>query len=221
MNNKILILVEGITDLIFLRDYIVCNFAFNFKVSQQKDLDYIEFLLNDYVVIKIHNLGGKTKLNNSSIRNRIIADINKESYDNILFFYDADFQVNGEGYRFTENLIINQVNREFNFDYFIFPNNSDLEGTIENLLERIINDSHSGIFECWDSFEACVLNKSVNYSIPAKKSKIYLYLECLSPNTKNGKESIKDKGRDYANGFWNLNNDYLIPLKQFLDKYIV
>jgi hypothetical protein len=58
-------------------------------------------------------------------------------------------------------------------------------------------------------------------TIPAKKTKIYAYLEVLLGVTKKEKEKIKERERDYKNkGHWNLDSDFLIPLKEFLLKHI-
>ena len=218
--NKILILVEGITDLIFIKDFILYSYNFGFKEVTDKKFNFIELIVEDSFVIKIQNLGGKTKLSNIDFKKNIIAEINRGEYSGILIFYDADYIVNNEGIDFTKNLLNTQIGDSFDYDYFIFPNNSDSEGTIEYVLENIIKKDHIGIFECWDNFEKCVNSKSEDYNLPAKKSKIYVYLECLYPNTKQGKEFVKDKGRDYKNGYWDLENKYLNSLKEFLDKYI-
>ena len=47
--------------------------------------------------------------------------------------------------------------------------------------------------------------------------KIYGYLEALLGETKNQKELIKEANRNYENPqHWNLDADYLEPLREFL-----
>jgi hypothetical protein len=54
-------------------------------------------------------------------------------------------------------------------------------------------------------------------TIPAKKTKIYGYLETLLGTSKSEKEKIKEKERNYKEqSHWNLDSEYLDPLKEFL-----
>ncbi|MDR3341410.1 MAG: hypothetical protein LBT14_01245 [Treponema sp.] len=53
------------------------------------------------------------------------------------------------------------------------------------------------------------------------KTKIYAYLEVLLGETKKEKEKIKERERDYKNNeHWNLDSEFLVPLKNFLMKNI-
>ena len=54
---------------------------------------------------------------------------------------------------------------------------------------------------------------------PAKKTKIYGYLEALL--LKHEKEKIKDKKRDYKNPLlWDLDAEYLKRVKEFIGRNI-
>ena len=56
---------------------------------------------------------------------------------------------------------------------------------------------------------------------PAKKTKIYGYLEALLGESKSQKELIKEAKRNYEETLhWNLDADYLKPLKEFLEKHL-
>jgi hypothetical protein len=111
------------------------------------------------------------------------------------------------------------------FELFLFPNNQNA-GAFENLLEKIVIDNNQPIFDCWNGFENCLQDNASKIigkklTIPAKKTKIYAYLEVLLGETKKEKEMIKDPKRDYKNkDHWNLNSEFLILLKEFLLKYI-
>jgi len=78
------------------------------------------------------------------------------------------------------------------------------------------------IFDCWNEFEQCLqdcASKKIGkvLTIPAKKTKIYAYLEVLLGETKKEKEKIKERERDYTEEqHWNLDSGFLEPLKQFL-----
>jgi len=57
---------------------------------------------------------------------------------------------------------------------------------------------------------------------PAKKTKIYGYLEALLGESKNEKKKIKEKERDYENTLhWDLDAEYLERLKEFLTKSLI
>ena len=89
----------------------------------------------------------------------------------------------------------------------------------EDLLEKVINPKNSDIFECWNGLEKCFIDKEKNYIIPAKKSKIYVYLESL-----NQKSNCTDRKRNFQDeNLWdikNLENPYIKNLKDFFDKNI-
>ncbi len=62
---------------------------------------------------------------------------------------------------------------------------------------------------------------SVNLFL-SKKTKIYGYLEALLGETKSQKELIKEANRNYENPqHWNLDADFLEPLKGFIKKNII
>jgi hypothetical protein len=119
---------------------------------------------------------------------------------------------------------IDQVKAELNIDFnlFLFPNNKN-DGTLETMLESCINPEHAGIMECWESMEKCVNGKG-KYTIPADKSKIYVYLECLHGISNKEKEKIKDPNRDFTmTDKWRIDytdNPFLKELKIFLDVYL-
>jgi hypothetical protein len=54
---------------------------------------------------------------------------------------------------------------------------------------------------------------------PAKKTKIYGYLEALLGTSESDKKKIKEREREYHNALhWNLDAEYLSSLKEFLVK---
>lgn len=51
---------------------------------------------------------------------------------------------------------------------------------------------------------------------------MYAYLETLLDKSKTQKNLIKDANRNYENAqHWNLDAEYLEPLKEFMDKNII
>jgi len=196
------IFVEGDADVKFIKD-ITLHF-YDIKLT---DNDIIK--TDGWTTIKSKREKGE------NIRNKLIE--NSDGNNLIIFDADDDFAI-------RRNEIEQwKVEFELEFDLFLFPNNIN-NGELENLLETIIKIENKPIFDCWNSYETCLLSYSSirekPLTVPAKKSKIYTYIETLVGNSHSEKEKIKDKNRDFRNiEHWNLNSDTIIPLKDFLDKY--
>lgn len=101
---------------------------------------------------------------------------------------------------------------------FLFPNNLNI-GSLETLLSEIAVER--GIINCFEQYEHCIQG----YQAPVDKSKIFAYLDALLPkNAKNNnkKDVIKEENRNYLNeAHWNLNHEFLSPLKAFLLPHIL
>ncbi|HEY6143626.1 MAG TPA: DUF3226 domain-containing protein [Flavobacterium sp.] len=209
--DKVRIFCEGFSDQRFLRDFISLNYQIEITDKQLKDNTII------------HCLGGWTNLNN--VKTKITEDFSEYTS---LIFLDADDEETPEkaGIEQTRKYIDNLM-QSWNwkkYDKYIFPNNEDQKGEVEDFLENIINPKNSDIFDCWNLFENCLSTKDKRFNVPAKKSKIYLYHESLHGNSSAEKNKCKDSGRDFKNkNLWDLevdNNPYLKKLKNFLDQYL-
>jgi hypothetical protein len=117
--------------------------------------------------------------------------------------------------------------RTLNIDFhiFLFPSNQEgQDGTLETFLESCTNPQHQEILNCWRALENCV-EKHEKYTIPANKSKMYFYLECLCGETNAEKDKIKDPNRDFTQrDKWILDydkNNNVKNLKDFLDKLLL
>ena len=80
---------------------------------------------------------------------------------------------------------------------------------------------------CWQTYEGELAKVRIptktppTLTIPAKKTKIYAYLETLLGKTRSQKELIKDRNRNYENTqHWNLEAKYLEPLREYLMKQL-
>ena len=109
------------------------------------------------------------------------------------------------------------------FELFLLPNDKDA-GALEDLLENIINPNNQPVMECWQTYEEKLREVRIpsktppTLTIPAKKTKIYAYLETLLGKSRSQKKLIKDANRNYKNTqHWNLDAEYLEPLKEFLE----
>ena len=214
MANITQIFVEGDADAKFISDYIL-HIKPNMNAVKTPKKSEINIYNNEALIVAIHGLTGWTDIENMK---STITKYKNEN-DNVLVIFDADTNDNGGGFAkrkkqiYDYNLSIDGI--------FLFPNNQD-DGTLEDLLENIITQTNKPIFDCWDKFENCLqenASKKIGKELitPAKKSKIYVYLESLLGKTQEEKKKIKDPFRDYSIvEHWNLNAEYLEPLKKFL-----
>ena len=135
-----------------------------------------------------------------------------------LVIFDADEDIE------TRRAELLAIKDEFGveFELFLLPNDKDA-GTLEDLLENIINPNNQSVMDCWATYEGELEKVRIptktppTLTIPAKKTKIYAYLETLLGKSKNQKKLIKDANRNYENiQHWNLDTEYMEPLKEFL-----
>lgn len=116
---------------------------------------------------------------------------------------------------------------DLEFELFLLPNNNDASA-LEDMLENIINPNNRPIFDCWEGYEKELVKLDIPgrtpppLTTPAKKTKIYGYLEALLGPTKDEKELIKERNRKYDNAMhWNLDAKYLEGLKGFLEGHLL
>ena len=158
--------------------------------------------------------GGYKKLTNEVNIREMRINSDQGGVNLVIFDADQNLEVR------RRELLSYKEDYGLEFELFLFPNNQD-PGELEDLLESIINPNNHSIFECWEHYEQELVTLNIPgrtpppLTTPAKKTKIYGYLEALL--FKNQKEQIKEKKRDYENALhWNLDAEYLEPLKVFL-----
>jgi hypothetical protein len=139
-----------------------------------------------------------------------------------LVIFDADEDIE------TRRAELLSIKEEFGveFELFLLPNDKDA-GALEDLLENIINPDNQPAMYCWQTYEGELEKVRIptktppTLTIPAKKTKIYAYLETLLGKSRSQKKLIKDANRNYENTqHWNLDAEYLKPLKEFLENNI-
>lgn len=193
--KDLLIFVEGVADFKFIQDYI--RHLFDVKLGKNQIIE----------------IGGCNKelLGKSTLSFR---ENTGKGGTNLLIF-DADDN-------FEEKLNEIQTAREqlgLEFEIFLFPNH-ELAGDLEVLLYNIVSDRHRIVLECWEQYENCLEKQEYAYTLPARKTKIYAYLEALLGRSNSQKEKIKERNRNYRNAeHWNLETNYLTALKTFLKKH--
>ena len=210
MKKRFRIFVEGDADKKFLSDYY--HHLFQERVPQ--------YSINHTGDLKGDKTGGYKKLSDEiNIRE---MRINTDQGGVNLVIFDADKDI--EARRKELEAVKEQYHVEF--ELFLLPNNQDT-GELEDLLENIINPNNRPIMDCWEDYEKELVKLEIPgrtpppLTTPAKKTKIYGYLEALLGDSNTQKELIKEVNRNYGNTlYWNLDAEYLEPLKEFLEKNI-
>lgn len=203
MKKEFNIFVEGVADARFIKQYIGHLYGDVVDDERLVILKGWDNLKTEATAIRMHSMSANGGVN------LVIVDT------------DKDFQI-----RKDEIAKWQQANR-VQFELFLLPNNHDA-GTLEDLLENIINPNNRPIFDCWEHYEQELVQTDIPgrtpppLTTPAKKTKIYGYLEALLGETKSQKELIKEANRNYENPqHWNLDAEYLEPLKAFLVNNII
>lgn len=203
------IIVEGEADMKFFEDY------YHHIFGEKAPKDSITH------PGKEGDTGGYQKLRSEDAIGAMRQNTDLEGINLVIFDADEDIEA-----RRTELLTIK---KEFGveFELFLLPNNQDA-GALEDLLENIINPANQPVMDCWQTYEGELAEVRIptkippTLTIPAKKTKIYAYLETLLGTSKTQKKLIKDANRNYENTqHWNLDAEYLEPLKEFLLQKIV
>lgn len=202
--RKFLIIVEGEADKKFFKDYY--HHLFQQKAPEGSIIH----------PAKDGETGGYTKLKSEVAlgamhQNTDLGGIN-------LVIFDADDDVENR----RKELLAIQKEFCVEFELFLLPNNK-CTGELEDMLEQIINPNNQPVMDCWATYEEELKNVRIptktppTLTIPAKKTKIYAYLETLLGKSRSQKKLIKDPNRNYENRqHWNLDADFLKPLKEFL-----
>ena len=179
MTDKTLIVVEGKEDENFLKSYI-------------KHLGYSDENFTSRPIYGRDNLKG-------GIRIEIERALNRKA--KVLIIFDAD-----SDYESTKIDIMNKLEGLEGFNIFLFPDDSS-SGTVENLLEIIINPEHERISECFEEYKQCISKCMSEYELPSMKAKIYAYKQVLG--------ILEDP---FDPRYWDFENTALEPLKSFLQQ---
>lgn len=140
-----------------------------------------------------------------------------------LVVFDADDDIEAR----RQELLAIKEQFGVEFELFLLPNDKEA-GALEDMLENIINPNNKPIFECWEGYEKELVKLDIPgrtpppLTTPAKKTKIYGYLEAYHGETKREKELIKEANRNYTDPrLWNLDAEYLGALKGFLERNLM
>lgn len=200
--NKFQIIVEGAADKKFFEDYYRHLFHENAPEGSIT------------LPIRGDKTGGYQKLFSENGINTLKEGMDYGATNLVIFDADNDFDAR------RKDILNWKQEHDVEFELFLLPNNHDA-GTLEDLLENIINPNNRPIFDCWEHYEQELVQTDIPgrtpppLTTPAKKTKIYGYLEALLEREQ--KDLIKERNRNYENPqHWNLDAEYLEPLNRFL-----
>ena len=198
MKERFHIIVEGLVDLVFFEQY----YRHLFGKSAPNGF-----------VFKTDGKDNLPKFANQMRTMSANGGIN-------LVVFDADDDIEAR----RKELLAIKEQFGVEFELFLLPNDKEA-GALEDMLENIINPNNKPIFECWEGYEKELVKLDIPgrtpppLTTPAKKTKIYGYLEAYHGETRREKELIKEVNRNYADPkLWDLDAEYLGALKEFLEK---
>lgn len=200
MKELYTIYVEGVADVRFISQYI--HHLFDIIVPEER----------------IVKLDGWTNLKGTTWQQRMKAITDKDGTNIVILDADNDIEAR------RSDILSWKIENDLEFELFLLPNNKDA-GALEDMLENIINPNNRPILKCWENYEKELVKLDIPgrtpppLTTPAKKTKIYGYLEALLLDSKSQKELIKEVKRDYENTqHWDLDAEYLKGLKEFLER---
>lgn len=170
----------------------------------------------DFEVIGIN---GKDNIDNSSYifkENTILGGTN-------LLIFDADSPSNNGGFTIRKRKLQLKKNiLNIDFDLFLWPNNN-INGDFESMLLRIVQPKHKGLISCFKQYEGKVKNLrrgKIRYMTPGRKGCAFSYISSI-PKTQQEIKMVKNGFWLFENPeYWNLDHEFLIPLKNFFNNYL-
>lgn len=177
---------------------------------------YPEINSEDYSITCV---GGKDNLKNYD--NIMKQNTAAGEYNIVIFDCDTPLTEGGFDKR-TKQLESLKKEHDIDFDFFLFPNNKE-DGAFEEMLINIINPEHKGLIDCFNKYEMCIGGQNSAdelYETPNAKAKIYSYITSFRRSQKE-REKLKRGDWDFLNSkYWQLDSDYLKPLKEFVGRHI-
>lgn len=132
-----------------------------------------------------------------------------------LIVFDADFPETQGGFEIRKAEILEQLKGlGVKAELFLFPNNEE-DGMFENLLEHLmLTEKHKQFLDCYHDYETCL---GKDYIAPNTKGKVYTYISSQKTLSQAQRRKLGSGQWLFENPlYWDLNCDYLRPLKDFL-----
>lgn len=224
--TTILIMCEGVNDLLFIE---ACLKRFYNAIFSETDIEKditrgektsVLCKIREQFQVRIRQVKGCNNLPNPLFINELIDNL-AEGGQNIVIF-DADKPGYGNnGFKLCcQKLDDIQKNYKVSFGQFLWPDNNEKDGEVEDLLVELIPEKYKAVYSCIEAHQECLqsLTDEVKEQIKfaaGVKDKVGYYLHTL-------KQGSQASARDYTQPYWGLNpetNEALRSLKAFLDSY--
>ena len=192
-------------------------------VEGEIDKVFIDALLKKHLGIIDSNLvistNGKDKLIDSPILIDVIRK--KRNAKNIILF-DTDYlsKDGGRVKRLNEYQNI-AVELEIEFKIYLFPNNDETEGEVEDVIKTCFNKDFNSFDDCWlemiECFQKNAFDKELN--IPAKEGFLFSKIDLFKNYRQNENWNYASLTKyDYSDiGIWNLETNENPVLEKLLN----
>jgi len=202
------ILVEGITDVAFLK-YICVKKKITTKFNDFKQ-DNNKYIFNNLIII---NLNGQDNL---AMELKFLKEEEEDiEFIGIIQDADSDFKKSKED---IETAIENSKIDKDKIDIFLTPNNRD-KGDLETLLLSTIKEN--SIIECFNNYKKCLLENDTIHPKALNKGQVYAYtmFSQSGENLYKTQDSFMYKKRKdyYDTKLWDLKKDEFKPIIKFVE----
>jgi len=217
MIKKYYILVEGIADLSFFRDYLIYFFGKECRLIKNKIKEKEIEIEYQNIKIKIIVSGGCNAV--AKFLKTKLEELKDFGYQ-IIIIQDADNPHKQDGGIENRTNFLNRVKKDLNidFDFFLLPNNKD-DGDLETLLLNIAqNLKFAPFYKNYKNYAlelSTFSRKEFGDELLQDKQVIFNYIQAY-----NGMEKSKEENRNFENMFWNFASSNLNNLNNFFENKI-
>ena len=137
-----------------------------------------------------------------------------QGFKNLIIF-DADRPATGGGFdRRKKDILSILKEKKAEADLFLFPNNRD-DGMFEDLLKNImVHENHERFFDCYHDYTSCLGD---GYVHPNLKGEVFTYISSMKSLPNKVRRNLGSGDWQFSNKeYWNLDAEYLLPLKEFI-----
>lgn len=190
------------------------------KKKETSEYNFLDTYIHKHLGIdcslySIECVDGKDNLPNAQnkfLENTVEGGVN-------LLVFDADTPGTGGGFETRKNELQLQLDAlGIEAEMFLFPNNGD-DGIFENLLEKLaLTEKYKTFFGCFSDYEMCLGN---DYRHPDLKAKVFTYISSMKSLSNSKWKRLGTGNWQFSDAnYWDLENEYLEPLKTFLLKHL-
>jgi hypothetical protein len=201
------IFCEGISDQIFIADFIEYHFDIIFRREEITKNKKIRIYSKD---VEIVSIDGCSKIHTELYKQQLIENTETGGLNVIVF--DADYKDMSNGNNGYESCCqkLDNLKEEISFEYFLWPDNEN-DGYLEDVQKTMIPNMKKPILDCMDNHFSCLDSLRNEHKIKefGDKDIILIYLHYCQKENKPSAVRYNDEE------FWNLCAEENEPLKRF------